>query len=318
MSNYDIKFVKEMEQLSYHVTDTKKYEKPQGWQEMKTYMNNKNGFYAVSYVNNDKKVLAFAGTQPLLGLNEVRKDIGADLKLAIDKLPAQAEDAFQAYQSFIKTYGSDNVYVIGYSLAGSLGQIVCNETGANCITFEAYGVGDIVTPKYTDNIINFGNENDPIFLKNIDGQLGNTYIIPNNRVERSNDYAYNVEKIFSRDNIHNINILKHMPNNIGDIADAIEYTGRPFKLYASYDNYDDNLFDITNKVFYGDSPVLLNQRTSNEAEQIIKQYYENGDKLPKKSELDKRVRLGELIYVENYVRSDGTKVSGYYRAYPKK
>ena len=57
---------------------------------------------------------------------------------------------------------------------------------------------------------NFGNENDPIFLKNIDGQLGNTYIIPNNRVERSNDYAYNVEKIFSRDNIHNINILKHM------------------------------------------------------------------------------------------------------------
>ena len=64
--------------------------------------------------------------------------------------------------------------------------------------------------------------------------------------------------------------------------------------------------------------IKYDEKFIKEAEQIIKQYYENGDKLPKKSELDKRVRLGELIYVENYVHSDGTKVSGYYRAYPKK
>ena len=35
-------------------------------------------------------------------------------------------------------------------------------------------------------------------------------------------------------------------------------------------------------------------------------------------EVDKRTRIGELIYVEEYTRSDGTKVSGYYRANPKK
>ena len=34
--------------------------------------------------------------------------------------------------------------------------------------------------------------------------------------------------------------------------------------------------------------------------------------------LDRRVRFGELIYVENYTRSDGTKVSGYYRRYPER
>ncbi len=121
MSNYDIKFIKEMEQLSYHVTDSKRYKKPHDWEKLKTYSNRKSGFYAVAYINDSKKVLVFAGTQPLAGLNEARKDIGADLKLAIGKIPAQAEDAFQAYQSFIKTYGGDNVYVIGYSLAGSLG-----------------------------------------------------------------------------------------------------------------------------------------------------------------------------------------------------
>lgn len=40
--------------------------------------------------------------------------------------------------------------------------------------------------------------------------------------------------------------------------------------------------------------------------------------MPAKKELDKRTRIGELIYVKEYTRSDGTKVSGYYRAYPRK
>ena len=35
--------------------------------------------------------------------------------------------------------------------------------------------------------------------------------------------------------------------------------------------------------------------------------------MPSKEELDKKVENGDLIYVHNYVRSDGTKVSGYYR-----
>ena len=40
--------------------------------------------------------------------------------------------------------------------------------------------------------------------------------------------------------------------------------------------------------------------------------------MPAKKELDKRTRIGELIYVKESTRSDGTKVSGYYRAYPRK
>lgn len=39
--------------------------------------------------------------------------------------------------------------------------------------------------------------------------------------------------------------------------------------------------------------------------------------MPTKADVDKRTRIGELIYVEEYTRSDGTKVSGYYRAYPR-
>jgi len=49
---------------------------------------------------------------------------------------------------------------------------------------------------------------------------------------------------------------------------------------------------------------------------MIKQYYENDMHLPLKSDLDARVCTGELVYVHDYTRADGTKVSGYYRAYP--
>ena len=43
---------------------------------------------------------------------------------------------------------------------------------------------------------------------------------------------------------------------------------------------------------------------------------DNNWEMPTEKNLNKRVQSGELIYVENYVRSDGTKVHGYYRRRP--
>jgi len=40
---------------------------------------------------------------------------------------------------------------------------------------------------------------------------------------------------------------------------------------------------------------------------------DNNWEAPTEKNLNKKVQSGELIYVENYVRSDGTKVHGYYR-----
>ena len=43
---------------------------------------------------------------------------------------------------------------------------------------------------------------------------------------------------------------------------------------------------------------------------------DNNWEIPSVKNLDKKVQSGELIYVENYIRSDGTKVHGYYRRKP--
>lgn len=42
----------------------------------------------------------------------------------------------------------------------------------------------------------------------------------------------------------------------------------------------------------------------------------NNWNVPSRANLDKRVKSGELIYVDNYTRSDGTKINGYYRRKP--
>ena len=47
----------------------------------------------------------------------------------------------------------------------------------------------------------------------------------------------------------------------------------------------------------------------------ITQVYEFVNSATKEA-LDKRVQTGELVYVSEYTRGDGTKVSGYYRSYP--
>ena len=86
--------------------------------------------------------------------------------------------------------------------------------------------------------------------------------------------------------IHNP-IAPHNIDHFGDLSKGVEYNKEIFedenaplfKMGIEYNDYNpDEVFDTKNRVLY----------------------------------------QGELIYVEEYTRSDGTKVSGYYRAYPRK
>jgi len=93
------------------------------------------------------------------------------------------------------------------------------------------------------------------------------------------------------------------------------------EIWNRYVNFEENkFFNPRNRVFYENefNPVLAPKGSNNDLgiQEMLKQYYENDMHLPLKSDLDARVRTGELVYVHDYTRADGTKVSGYYRAYP--
>lgn len=76
-------------------------------------------------------------------------------------LPHQMQDAENAYIKTIREYGKDNVILTGHSLGGSEAQILGTKYG--------------VEVNYTDNITNYGNAQDGIFIKNIDNQIKKNY-----------------------------------------------------------------------------------------------------------------------------------------------
>lgn len=83
-------------------------------------------------------------------------------------------------------------------------------------------------------------------------------------------------------------------------------------------NIDESLLNLENRVFY-DKEINPNQTNDKEVlDKVIGQYFDNGKRIPSKEELNQQVASGDLIYVQDYSRSDGTKVSGYYRTHKNK
>ena len=94
------------------------------------------------------------------------------------------------------------------------------------------------------------------------------------------------------------------------------------EIWNRYVNFKENkFFNPKNRVFYENefNPAQAPRGSNDDIgiQEMIRQYYDNNKHLPPKNELDERVHTGELVYVHDYVRADGTKVSGYYRACPK-
>ncbi len=311
MTNY--KLHNDCKNLSRRVYADNKHLDTGGWKYQRSLENKNNGFYSEIYTKDDKAILVIRGTE-----FKTRDDISASL-MGLGYLPNQMKTAEQAYKDAVNKYGKENVILTGHSLGGSEAQILGAKYGAETITFEAYGTKNLngVEVNYTDNITNYGNAQDGIFVKNIDNQIGKTMIL--------NANAKNGDSFDKAYDYHGMN--PHFIENLGDLSQGVEYKKEVFedenaplfKMRIEYNDYNpDEVFDIKNRVLYQGE---LNLKDLEEGTPLYDLYIDNiTDKnlMPTKKEVDKRTRIGELIYVEEYTRSDGTKVSGYYRAYPKK
>ncbi|MCD8378167.1 MAG: hypothetical protein LUB59_05190, partial [Candidatus Gastranaerophilales bacterium] len=119
---------------------------------------------------------------------------------------------------------------------------------------------------------------------------------------RDKNGVFNVgisEDVFLDDNIEN-NTESNTRELINKYFPLLE-RGFPAQDRVFYDGEYSKVTDIDN------------QELTNE---FLNQYYDAGGKLPSVDELENKRSAGELIYVNDYVRKDGTKVSGYYRHCP--
>ena len=314
MTNY--KLHEDCKKLSWAVYQDEKPKNINGWQYKKS-IQDRNGFYAEVYEKNGKAIFAIRGTDTDRGKTEKITDLYNDVQIGLLNLPIQMKSAEKTYKQLIQQYGKENVITTGHSLGGSISTILGTKYGGETVTFSAYGVKNIIglEKNYTDNITNYGNAQDGIFVMNIDSQIGKTIILETNGKGGSLEKGYKLRK----------NIAPHYIENYGDLSKGVEYkkeefdnTDTPlFKTGVEYFDYDDSVFDINNRVLYdGEINPLDLDKNSPLYDLYLKQWIDKSP-MPAIAEVDKRTRIGELIYVEEYTRSDGTKVSGYYRACPR-
>lgn len=80
--------------------------------------------------------------------------------------------------------------------------------------------------------------------------------------------------------------------------------------------FKDRILNLKNRIFHKNEISMNDLKNNPEIMDIYLDQALEKEGLPTKEELNSRVSSGNLVYVENYERLDGTKVSGYYRSYP--
>ena len=128
-------------------------------------------------IGNNETLFAIKGTDVKVGYVSPG-DILADVALKNSRVPLQYKHAKVYYQKIVAKH--THVIFTGYSLGGSIAQMLGNEFGNETITFEAFATGSIVSPNHTDNIINFGNILDGVFMHDPNNHLGAIYLMPVN------------------------------------------------------------------------------------------------------------------------------------------
>lgn len=287
-----------------------KIKAPADWKRIKTKSNVLTGFRAGVYKKDNNIIIVYRGTDSVMDV------IVSDSDMIENRVPSQIHDARKFYKEIRQAYPNCKIIFTGHSLGGSNAQVMGSETGCETITFSAYGTGNLNGTRaiYSENITNYGNAKDAVYISNIDNQIGKTIVL-NSGI---NDSEYIVK---SDEPLDKLRVSPHMLENYGDLSQGVEYkkegTAPLFKTGVEYVDYDDSIFDTQNRILYkGEiNPLELDEKSP--LYDLYMDQWIDRKPMPSKEELNKRTRIGELIYVQDYTRSDGTKVSGYYRAYPR-
>ena len=293
----NLTFDNEMKALSLGVYKENKNSIPKDWVRFSERDNESTGFHAETFYKKGAVVISFRGTDDYKDLFE--NDF---LQMGRNKLPNQYVDAINYYNEIQKTFPSSKIVFTGHSLGGSLAQLMGNLTGNETVTFNAYGVG---------NLLN-GNINDLVFMMNFDNQLGHTQVI-----NSSFDDDFYLTKGYNgsypqggRDLVH------HKIEHMGNLENSTSYVSpeeiESMILFGGI-NLDIDLRNLdTERIITNEEIKAMTQDEFTQNEKFIMQQVAEG-KVMTEMQAKEQLEAGNLIWVSSYTRADGTEVKGYYR-----
>lgn len=308
----NLTFDNEMKSLSLGVYKDNKNSIPKDWVRFSERDNESTGFHAETFYKKGTVVISMRGTDPF----SYQDIILNDMAMGTNNLPIQYIDAINYYNEIQQTFQNSKIVFTGHSLGGSLAQLMGNLTGNEAVTFNAYGVGNLlngnINYENSKNIRNYGNINDLVFMMNFDNQLGHTQVI-----NSSFDDDFYLTKGYNgsypqggRDLVH------HKIEHMGNLENSASYVSpeeiESMILFGGV-NLDIDLKNLdTERIITNEEIKQMSNEEFSQNENFINQQLMAGN-IMTEMQAKEQLKAGNLIWVNSYTRADGTEVNGYYR-----
>lgn len=170
---------------------------PQGYYLLDNIYSNNNGFYSCIYHNQNEIIIVYRSS------DDKNDWLDSNKSMFEGHMPSQAYNALQVYDKINKSFKDQNIKltVVGYSLGGSLAQIVGALRGVEAITFNAYGTKNLLSPNLnynTDKIINYCCVGDIITNINFKNHIGKCFTVKPKNVFKNPHYLENMSSLYER------------------------------------------------------------------------------------------------------------------------
>jgi len=181
------------------------------------------------YKQGNRIVIAFAGTN-MNSKNDKLNDVA--ILNPLNHIPSQFGDAERLYNKVKSKYPNANIEFTGYSLGGSIANLMSHRTGLPSTALAPIGSLHIANayPQYFpykgNNITTFGRKKDYFFYNNINKQSGNIFIVPDLSEEQINKFELAPQHLLHNYSPYQLYQAQSYKNNIektqifGDITNS--------------------------------------------------------------------------------------------------